>query len=79
MLGPNDVRELLEAMCAQLGVCLSTGHVERLAAQPPETVQAFVDEIVRIEWEDAGLENVLRAEMEAMVSAAIARAVAHAS
>ncbi|MBO6933941.1 MAG: hypothetical protein JJ863_03175 [Deltaproteobacteria bacterium] len=79
MLSPEQVRELLQAMCDELGVCLSGGHVERLAARPPESVEAFVDEVVRIEWEDAGLENGLRSEMEAMVSNAMARALAQAS
>ncbi len=74
MLSENDVRELLATMCSRLGVCLTAGDVDRLAAAPPESASAFVDEIVRAEWENAGLENDLRAVLEAMVSQAMASA-----
>jgi len=79
MLCPNDVRELLEAMCSRLGVCLCSDDVERLAADPGGSVAELVDAIVRAEWENAGLENDLRREMEAMVSAAVSRANAGAT
>jgi hypothetical protein len=72
MLSENDVRELLGAMCSRLGVCLTAGDVDRLASAPPDSVSAFVDAIVRAEWDSAGLENVLRAELEAMVADAVA-------
>lgn len=71
MLSQNEVRELLGAMCSRLGVCLTTGDVERLAADPPMGVSAFVDAVVRAEWESAGLENDVRPELEAMVRAAM--------
>lgn len=50
-----DVSRLLEELCVRLGYCLPPGAQEAIVANPPSSVDAFTDVVIRAE----GLDPVL--------------------
>jgi hypothetical protein len=51
----SPIESLLYELCVHLGFCLSEADQERLIADPPATIDSFVDEVVRAEGLDPGL------------------------
>jgi hypothetical protein len=50
-----DVGHLLYELCTQLGYCVPQDENRRLIADPPPTVDAFTDEVLRVEGLDPDL------------------------
>jgi hypothetical protein len=48
----NDVEDLLNMLCAEMGFCLSPAQFERLAGSEPNDASAFTDEVFRAEGMD---------------------------
>ena len=68
MLAPEDVRVLLSRLCIDLGFCLRPADVDTLSENCPESVEAFVDAVFRLEGlnpEHAG--RALYRDVQAMV------------
>jgi hypothetical protein len=51
-LTSRDVDALLSKLCVELGFCLPPNDIARLKAQPPRTVDAFVEALYAAEGLD---------------------------
>lgn len=51
----TNVQLLLNDLCSKLGYCLSPAEQEKIVADPPPTVDAFADAVIRAE----GLDSIL--------------------
>jgi hypothetical protein len=74
VLTQREAGWLLVSLCEELGFCLPREDEERLAAEPPATVDAFARAVFEAEGVDPDLDKKLYAQVRAMVAAAFERA-----
>jgi hypothetical protein len=71
VLSPTDLESLLYHLCVKYGFCLQTEPRQRLCADPPTEVTAFVDAVYRAEGLDPATANP---RVYRLVHAAVERA-----
>lgn len=64
-----DPERLLEDLCVRLGFCLHPADRGQLIESPPQSVDAFTDEIIRREGLDpVTFDSTVRAQVRAVVA-----------